>query len=83
MEYIHANLSASISEFKKNPTDLLKQAGGEPIAILTHNKPTAYLIHVELYEYMLNKIENAQLLEIAQERLKEKEQAIQVNVDDL
>ncbi|BBJ32379.1 hypothetical protein RAS_14880 [Rickettsia asiatica] len=43
MEHIYANLTVSISEFKKSPTALLDKASGEPIALLNHNKPTAYL----------------------------------------
>lgn len=41
MEFILANRSASISELKKNPTFLIQQSNGEPIAILNHNKPTS------------------------------------------
>ncbi|EER22431.1 type II toxin-antitoxin system Phd/YefM family antitoxin, partial [Rickettsia endosymbiont of Ixodes scapularis] len=44
MEHIYANLTVSISEFKKSPTALLDKASGEPVALLNHNKPTAYLI---------------------------------------
>ncbi len=41
MESVLAGCSASISELKKNPSALIKQAEGEPIAILNHKKPTA------------------------------------------
>jgi len=50
MESVLARCSVSISELKKNPSALIEQAGGEPIAILNHNKPTAYLIPAETYE---------------------------------
>lgn len=36
--------SASISELKHNPSQLIEAANGETIAILNHNKPTAYLV---------------------------------------
>ena len=39
MESVFARCSASISELK-NPSSLIEQAGGGPIAILNHNKPT-------------------------------------------
>ncbi|MEA1923388.1 MAG: type II toxin-antitoxin system prevent-host-death family antitoxin, partial [Pseudomonadota bacterium] len=61
MESVLANCSASISELKKNPSALIEQSGGEPIAILNHNKPTAYLIPANTYETLLEKIENHQL----------------------
>ena len=44
MKQVLSSFSASISEFKKNPTALLNEAEGAPIAILNHNIPTAYLI---------------------------------------
>lgn len=83
MEHVHAKLSASISEFKKNPSALLAQANGETIALLNHNKPTAYLVSAETYEMMLEAIENIELLELAKSRLKEKNQAIRVKLEDL
>ncbi len=83
MEHVHANLSVSISEFKKNPSALLVQANGEAVVLLNHNKPTAYLIPAKTYESMLELIENAELLEIANLRLKEKDQVIRVKLEDL
>ncbi len=83
MEHVHANLSASISEFKKNPSALLVQANGEAVALLNHNKPTAYLIPAKTYESMLEYIENAELLEVANLRLKEKNQAVRIKLEDL
>ena len=62
MNSIHADLSASISELKKSPTGLLNQAGGRPIAILNHNKPTAYLIPADLYASMVAVFEDVELL---------------------
>jgi antitoxin StbD len=83
MDKIYAGLSASITEFKKNPTALLNQTDGEPIAILNHNKPAAYLVPAQAYEEMLARLENAELLEIAQQRLQEKGQAVSVDIDEL
>ena len=83
MEHVHANLSASISEFKKNPSALLAQADGETVAILNHNKPTAYIVPAKTYEMMLEAIENLELLEIVKSRLKEKDQALRINLEDL
>ena len=83
MESILANSSASISELKKNPTALIDKADGEPIAILNHNKPTAYLIPAETYEVLLEKIEDYQLGLLIKERQNEKIQAIEVELNDL
>lgn len=83
MESVLARCSASISELKKNPTALIDKADGEPIAILNHNKPTAYLIPAETYELLLEKIEDYQLGIIVKDRQAEKLHAIDVTLDDL
>jgi len=83
MESVLANCSASISELKKNPSALIEQSDGEPIAILNHNKPTAYLIPAETYESLLEKIEDYHLGLIIAERQHEKKSAIEVELDEL
>ena len=83
MESVFANCSASISELKKNPSSLIEQSGGEPIAILNHNKPTAYLIPAETYEMFLEKMEDYQLGILVQERQSEKVLAVEVTLDEL
>lgn len=83
MEHIYANLTASISEFKKSPTALLDKSSGEPIALLNHNKPTAYLIPAKLYERIVEVLDDSYLLELAQIRLKEKSNAVAVDLNDL
>jgi len=83
MESILANCSVSISELKKNPSALIEQSDGEPIAILNHNKPTAYLIPAETYELLLDKIEDYQLGLLVKERHNEKIDAVEVKLDEL
>ena len=83
MEYIHANLSVSISELKKNPTATLKQANGKPVAVLNHNVPLAYLIPADMYAEMLEIIEDHELFDLVKKRRKEKDKAIPVSLDDL
>ena len=78
-----ANCSASISELKKNPSAIIKQAEGEPIAILNHNKPTAYLIPAQTYEALMDKIEDYQLGLIIRDRQHEKISAVEVTLDEL
>ncbi|MCK5663798.1 MAG: type II toxin-antitoxin system prevent-host-death family antitoxin [Thiotrichaceae bacterium] len=83
MESILAECSASISELKKNPSALIEQSDGEPIAILNHNRPTAYLIPAETYEAILEKIEDYQLGLIIKERQNEKISAVVISIDEL
>ena len=83
MKAVLARCSASISELKKNPSALIDQAEGEPIAILNHNKPTAYLVPAETYEQLMEKIEDYHLGLIVKERQSEKKSAVEVNIDEL
>jgi len=83
MRQVLASCSASISELKKNPTALLNEAEGAPIAILNHNVPAAYLIPAETYEWLMDKLEDAELTQIVRERAGEKADAIAVDLDDL
>ena len=68
MELILTKFSASISELKKNPTALLTQAEGEPVAILNHNRPTAYLVPADMYASMVELLEDFELGQIVRER---------------
>jgi len=83
MEVVLASRSASISELKKNPSALIAQSGGEVIAILNHNRPTAYLIPAETYEDLLEQIEDYELGLIVKQREGQKSSAIEPSIDDL
>lgn len=83
MKAVLSSCSASISELKKNPSALIDLAEGEPIAILNHNRPTAYLVPAETYEQLMEKLEDYQLGLIVKERQNERISAIEVNIDEL
>jgi len=83
MRQVLADFSVSISELKKNPSSLLSQANGSPIAVLNHNKPAAYLIPADTYEALMDMIEDYELGKLVEERLGSKEQAVPVSLDDL
>jgi antitoxin StbD len=83
MSPILSPYSASISELKRNPSQLIERAGGEVVAILNHNKPTAYLIPAEAYEWISNLIEDQELRAIIEERDAERASAKEVTLDEL
>ncbi|WP_416307364.1 type II toxin-antitoxin system Phd/YefM family antitoxin [Neptunicella sp. SCSIO 80796] len=83
MKQILADCSASISELKKNPTALLNEADGSAIAILNHNKPTAYLVPAETYEWMMDVLDDYELGKIVESRRADLSDAIEVSLDDL
>ena len=83
MRQVLADCSASISELKKNPTALLNEADGSAIAILNHNKPAAYLVPAETYEWLMDVVDDYELGKVLEERRGDLSKAIEVNLDDL
>ncbi|BDF94873.1 MULTISPECIES: type II toxin-antitoxin system Phd/YefM family antitoxin [Pseudoalteromonas] len=83
MRQILADCSASISELKKNPTALLNEADGSAIAILNHNKPAAYLVPAQTYEFLMELIDDIELAKIVESRRADLSEAVEVNIDDL
>ena len=60
MEQVLASRSVSITELKRSPSAVLEQAGSEPVAVLNHNRPAAYLLSPQVYKAMLERL-NADL----------------------
>lgn len=73
--------AASISELKANPMKIAMSAHGEPIAVLNRNEPAFYCIPAETYEFMMDHIEDLELLAIVAQR--KDEESIKVNLNDL
>ena len=82
MRQILADYSASISELKKNPTALLTEANGSPVAILNHNKPAAYLVPAETYEWMMEMLDDQELAQLIESRRADRSKAVEVSLDD-
>ncbi|MFB9145490.1 type II toxin-antitoxin system Phd/YefM family antitoxin [Halomonas alkalicola] len=78
---ILANTTASISELKKNPMATVAAGEGFPVAVLNRNEPAFYCIPAAAYEELLEKLEDAELNRIADERSQQPE--IAVSLDDL
>ncbi|PSU78902.1 type II toxin-antitoxin system Phd/YefM family antitoxin [Photobacterium phosphoreum] len=83
MRQVLADCSASISELKKNPTALLNEADGAVIAILNHNKPAAYLVPAETYEFLMDMLDDYELSKLVESRRLDLSDAVEVNIDDL
>jgi len=80
---IYAGYTASITELKRNPQALINNAKGEPIALLNHNRPTAYIVPAETYEELMELAEDLELGEIIEQRKYEKASAVEVGIDEL
>ena len=79
---ILSDISAGISELKKNPMAVMEQGEGAPVAILNRNQPVFYAVPAAAYEFIMDKLEDVELTKIAEERLG-KEEEIQVSINDL
>ena len=77
MQTIQANFTASISELKKSPAQILKQAGDNVVAILNHNVPSA------VYEKMTEIIEEYHLSKAVDAALASGEKPVKVSLDEL
>jgi antitoxin StbD len=83
MQTILADLAVSMSEFKKNPAAVLREANNRPVAVLNHNKAAFYMIEPELFEAMMEEIADQDLYQKVLTRMADKVNAIEVNLDDL
>jgi antitoxin StbD len=65
---ILSDVSAGISELKKNPMSVVEQGDGSPVAILNRNKPVFYAVPASVYENMMSVIEDIELAAIVESR---------------
>ncbi len=78
---ILADVSAGISELKKNPMAVVEQGDGAPVAILNRNQPVFYAVPAKAFELLLDKLEDVELAAIVKARQDMPE--IQVSLDEL
>ncbi|MGA2547988.1 MAG: type II toxin-antitoxin system Phd/YefM family antitoxin [Rectinemataceae bacterium] len=81
MEKLYSDLTISMSDFKKNPAKVLREAGDRPVAVLNHNKAAFYLVEPGLFETMLEDLEDARILPLVRVRQADREKAIVVDID--
>jgi antitoxin StbD len=78
---ILADIIASVSELKKHPMQVINQAKGKPIAILNRNQPVFYCVSPQLFEFIFDKVEDEELVQLVAARGSERE--IEANINDL
>ncbi len=81
MDTIYADLSISMSEFKKNPAQVLRTAGEKPVAILNHNRPAFYMVTPKIFQALVEALADRELTELVRHRLEQKDQAVEVDID--
>ncbi len=70
MHAVLAETSIGITELKKNPSAVIRDAGTETVVVLHHNKPSAYLVPARTYEALMDVLDDLQLVPIVQQRIK-------------
>ena len=83
MDLIYADYSNSMSEFKKNPAQVLRTAGEKPVAVLNHNRPAFYMVTPRLFEALVEEMANRELADLVRQRLALKDTAVEVDFEQL
>lgn len=65
---ILAEMSASVSELKKNPMGTVAAGEGMPVAILNRNAPAFYCVPAKAYEALMERLEDLELNALADSR---------------
>jgi len=81
MDYLVAKSSVSITDLKKNPSAVIREAEGSPVVILNHNRPSAYIVPADAFEAMLEKLDDLEIKKTVRKRRGEK--SIPVSLDAL
>ena len=81
MQAIYADVMVSMSEFKKNPAAVLRNAKSKPVAVLSHNKAAFYMVEPALFEAMLEELADLELHRRVLSRMGERARAIEVDID--
>ncbi|QZI70581.1 type II toxin-antitoxin system Phd/YefM family antitoxin [Pseudomonas protegens] len=81
MQSILADKAVSVSELKKNPSAVLSGAQGGPVAVLNHNRVMGYMVPAEVFEALMERLDDLELAEIV--RARSHEAPVPVSLDDL
>ena len=76
---ILSDMSASVSELKKNPMATVNAGEGLPVAILKRDQPAFYCVPAQLYEQMLEALDDQELVKKVTER--HQQPLIEVDLD--
>ncbi|WP_285419502.1 type II toxin-antitoxin system Phd/YefM family antitoxin [Pseudomonas sp. efr-133-TYG-5] len=81
MQSVLADMAVSVSELKKNPSAVLNGAQGGAVAVLNHNRVMGYMVPADVYEALMDRLDDLELAEIIRSR--SQETPIPVTLDDL
>lgn len=81
MQRVLADMAVSVSELKKNPSAVLSGARGGPVAVLNHNRVMGYMVPADVFEAMMERLDDMDLAELV--RARSHETSVPVSLDDL
>jgi antitoxin StbD len=61
----------------------LSGANGMPVAVLNHNRVMGYMVPANVYEAMVERLDELELVQLVKARLDAKETPVRVSLDDL
>ena len=80
---VHGQDTVSISDLKTNPSAVVAEARHRAVAVLSRNKPVAYVVSPQVWAAAMDAMEEILDIELFEERLAEKGQAVPVSLADL
>jgi antitoxin StbD len=75
------NTSATINDLTQNPLDTVLAGEGQAVLIIHDNQPAFYCVPAQMYQRLLEDLEDAQLNQICNQR--QNEASIKVSIDAL
>jgi antitoxin StbD len=78
-----AEVTASVSELKRNPMGTVAAGEGFPVVILNRNEPAFYCVPVKAYEALVEKLEDLELNALAEARKSDGKPLVKVRLDEL
>ncbi|MFN3672627.1 MAG: type II toxin-antitoxin system Phd/YefM family antitoxin [Bosea sp. (in: a-proteobacteria)] len=78
---ILAEMTASVSELKRNPMGTVAAGEGAPVAILNRNEPAFYCVPAKAYEAMIERLDDIAMNALAEAR--STQPIIRVTLDEL
>lgn len=78
-----AEACVSITDLKRNPAAVVSEARERQVAILSRNRPVAYMIAPHVWEYLCDLVEDEKLARMLEDREDELANAVTVPLADL
>ena len=82
MEFIYADRTVSISEFKRNLSRVMADAAGKPVAVLKNNRPDFYAVPSALFERLADIMDDMMIADEVRERA-DSGDFVEVDIDEL